>query len=251
MISFYKVLDYFCSVKQIIVILAVITGDIVASREIGIKKRQELYNNLKKFLTSLKTGNLITSYEMFRGDSFQCILQEPASALRTSLLIRAFIKAYISQEDEAKAAPGKSKGKTATKGYLPGKQDIRLSIGIGQVDFYNMDNLGQSDGEAFEFSGLGLDNLKKAPYRIALKTSDITFNEAIDPAILLLDAVLQKWTNNQAETALYKLKNLKEDEIGKELKISQPAVNQRVKSSQWFAIEKLLDYFENKLKDWN
>lgn len=29
------------------------------------------------------------------------------------------------------------KGKKATKGYYPGRQDIRLSIGIGEVDFYS------------------------------------------------------------------------------------------------------------------
>ena len=85
---------------------------------------------------------------------------------------------------------------------------------------------------------------------MTLKTNYEDFNDSIEPTILLLDAVLQKWTNNQAETVLYKLKNFKEDEIGKALKISQPAVNQRVRTSQWFAIEKSLNYFEKKLKDW-
>jgi len=129
-----------------------------------------------------------------------------------------------------------------------GRQDIRLSIGIGQIDFYSGSNLAHSDGEAFELSGQELDNIKKAQYRMTVKTNNADFNEAIEPAILLLDAVLQKWTNNQAETVLYKLKNQKEDEIGKILKISQPAVNQRIKTSQWFAIDKLLNYFEDKIK---
>ncbi|HKG69721.1 MAG TPA: hypothetical protein VKA92_12690 [Segetibacter sp.] len=229
--------------------LAVITGDIVASREIDTSSRQSLYADLKTFLSLLKKEEWISNYEMFRGDSFQCVLEKKEYVLRASLLIRAFIKSYVSLEDKKKYGRHLSEGRITTKGYFPGKQDIRLSVGIGQVDFYNKNNLAHSDGEAFQISGEELDHIKKAQYRMILKTNNEDFNESIEPTILLLDAVLQKWTNNQAETVLYKLKNFKEEEIGKALKISQPAVNQRVRTSQWFAIEKSLNYFEKKLKD--
>jgi len=82
--------------------LAVITGDLVASREIGSTSRQELYGDLKKFLTSLKKEKWINAFEMFRGDSFQCVLENPEYALRAALLIRAFIKSYMSPRDQAK-----------------------------------------------------------------------------------------------------------------------------------------------------
>jgi predicted DNA-binding protein YlxM (UPF0122 family) len=250
MFARYKLPDYICKLNINIVSLAVITGDIVDSREMVSSSRQGLYGDLKKFLTSLKKEKWITTYEMFRGDSFQCVLEKPEYALRAALLIKAFIKSYISEEDEEKYGRYVGKGKMATKGYYPGRQDIRLSIGIGQVDFYSKSNLAQSDGEAFQLSGQELDSIKKAQYRMTVKTNNENFNETIEPSILLLDAVLQKWTNNQAETVFYKLKKLKEDEIAKMLKISQPAVNQRIKTSQWFAIEKLLNYFEGKLKGW-
>jgi hypothetical protein len=230
--------------------LAVITGDIVASREIDSSGRQTLYGDLKKFLNSLKKEQWISNYEMFRGDSFQCVLEKKEYVLRAALLIRAFIKSYEGRKHKEKNGKISSTKRTTAKGYFPGKQDIRLSIGIGPVDFYSKNNLAHSDGEAFQLSGEELDNIKKAQYRISLKTNDEDFNAAIEPAMLLLDAVLQKWTNNQAETVLYKLKNFKEEEIGKVLKISQPAVNQRIRSSQWFAIEKMLNYFENRIKDW-
>jgi hypothetical protein len=230
--------------------LAVITGDIVASREIDSVGRQLLYADLKKFLNFLKKEQWISNFEMFRGDSFQCFLEKKEYVLRASLLIRAFIKSYEPKKDKSTSIRFKGKGSTTVRGYFPGKQDIRLSIGIGQVDFYSQNNLAHSDGEAFQLSGEELDNIKKAQYRISLKTSDPAFNDAIEPSMLLLDAVLQKWTNNQAETVLYKLRNFKEEEIGKTLKISQPAVNQRIKASQWFAIEKLLNYFEKRIKDW-
>jgi DNA-directed RNA polymerase specialized sigma subunit len=86
--------------------------------------------------------------------------------------------------------------------------------------------------------------------RLALKTFNNEFNEQIEPAILLLDALIQKWTQNQAELVLYKLQNKKEDEIAGLLGISQSAVNQRTKTAQWYAIEKLIEQFEKTVKTW-
>jgi hypothetical protein len=230
--------------------LAVITGDIVGSREIDSPNRQGLYGDLKQYLSLLKKEKWVTNFEMFRGDSFQCVLERIENVLRASLLIKAFIKSYVPNEGEQKNLKQSTGDRITTKGYFAGKQDIRLSIGIGQVDFYNKNNLAQSDGEAFRLSGEGLDKIKKGAYTMIVTTNKEAFNNEIEPSILLLDAVLQKWTNNQAESVLYKLKNFKEEEIGKALKISQSAVNQRIRTSQWFAIEKLVTYFEKKTKDW-
>ena len=83
-----------------------------------------------------------------------------------------------------------------------------------------------------------------------VKTMNAAFNEPLEPAILLLDAVLEKWTQNQAEITLYKLQNFKEEEIAQKIGISQSAVSQRTKTSQWNAIEKLLAWFEKSIKDW-
>ena len=48
----------------------------------------------------------------------------------------------------------------------------------------------------------------------------------------------------------YKLQNKKEDEIANLLGISQSAVNQRTKTAQWYAIEKLIKYFETTIQNW-
>ncbi|MGZ5135248.1 MAG: hypothetical protein ACXWCG_08865, partial [Flavitalea sp.] len=60
--------------------------------------------------------------------------------------------------------------------------------------------------------------------------------------------LIQKWTQNQAELVLYKLQNKKEEEIAATLKVTQSAVNQRTKTAQWMAIEKLILYFEKTVK---
>ena len=105
-----------------------------------------------------------------------------------------------------------------------------------------------SDGEAFRLSGEALDNLSQGTQRLTVRTFNTAFNEQIEPSILLLDALIQKWTQNQAELVLYKLQDKKEDEIASKLKITQSAVNQRTKTAQWLAIEKLVLYFEKTVK---
>ena len=228
--------------------LAVITGDIVDSKEISPLSRQSLYKDLDLVFKELKQKHWIDNYEMYRGDSFQCVMTQKFISLKVAIYLRAFIKAYIVEEDKLPVSKNLKDVPSPTKGYYPGNQDIRLSIGIGKVDFYNEKSLAHSDGPAFWFSGQGLDHLKKAPYRMSIKTEEDKLNESLEPSILLLDAVLQKWTNNQAEIIKYKLQDYKEEEASRELKISQSAVNQRIKTSQWFAIEKLLQYFEKTIK---
>jgi hypothetical protein len=137
-----------------------------------------------------------------------------------------------------------------TKGYFTTDFDIRLAVGIGEVDFIKKNKLTSSDGEAFRLSGEALDSLKYEPQRLTVKTFKPEFNEALEPAVLLLDALIQKWTLNGAELVLYLLQNKKEEEIASLLNISQSAVNQRKKNAQWFAIEKLIQYFEKMIQSW-
>lgn len=228
--------------------IGVITGDIVDSREISITIRELLYADLKSFLESLKKNKRIDKYELFRGDSFQCIVKQKEETLKIALMIRLFVKSYITSEQKQKYANYLGKGKMASKGYYPSLLDIRVAIGIGSFDFLNKKTLAHSDGEAFYLSGGGLDEIKTMPNRMVVKTNNIEFTNAIEPSILLMDALIQKWTVNQAETVLLKLEGFKEDEIARQLKISQSAVNQRTKTAQWYAIEKLLAYFNTTQK---
>jgi len=214
------------------------------------KSRQKLYADFKKFLANLQKNGWLNEYELFRGDSFQCSVEKKETTLRVSLIIRSFIKSYISLEHKEQYKKTAEINQSVSKGYFPGKQDIRLGIGIGKFDFIKKGDLSHSDGQVFQLSGETLDSLKKFPFRMMVKTSDNKFNASVEPSILLLDAVIQKWTNTQAETVLLKLENLKEEEIARKLKISQSAVNQRTKTAQWYAIEKLIVYFEDTLKEW-
>jgi hypothetical protein len=223
----------------------IITGDIVASQRIAPKVRQKLFEDIAIFLKDLKK-KWIGSYETFRGDSLQCEVKSPETALRVALMIRAFFKSYLSEEELPKAEANRVEERT--KGYFTTDFDIRLAIGIGEIDFIKKNKITSSDGEAFRLSGEALDSLKQESYRLLVKTYNANFDEQLEPAILLLDALIQKWTLNGAELVLYLLQNKKEEEIASLLNVSQSAVNQRKKNAQWFAIEKLIQYFEKSVQ---
>jgi DNA-directed RNA polymerase specialized sigma subunit len=215
-------------------VVAIITGDIVSSTKLQPKERQQLYNNTDSFLKSLPA--YINSYETFRGDSLQCQAIDPAMSLRVALLIRSFFRAYTTT-DKKKTLLKKSKG------YFTTNYDIRLAIGMGETDFIDK-KITSSDGEAFRLSGHALDSLKDSTQRLVIQTANSQFNEQWEPPILLLDALVQRWTQTQAELVLYKLQKVREDEIAARLQITQSAVTQRKKTAQWYAVEKLLEYFE-------
>jgi hypothetical protein len=223
-------------------IYGIITGDIVSSREIDAFIRKKLFEDMGVLLKGLKK-QWINSYETYRGDSLQCEVRSPELSLRVGLIIRCFFRAYFPDEFKPKASPTRKKS-IASKGYFAPNFDVRLGIGIGTVDFIEKNKITSSDGEAFQLSGNALDMLTPGAQRMAIKTFNEALNEQMEPPMLLLDALIQKWTQNQAELVLYKLQDKKEEEIAATLKISQSAVNQRTKTAQWLAIEKLILYFE-------
>ena len=228
---------------------AVITGDIVDSREMQPNFRQAFFADLNLFFQLLRKEKWISMYEVTRGDSFQCLLDQKSNALRVALIIRTFVQSYTPADNSPAKKSSKNNEKNKTESF-PEKTDVRLAIGIGEIDIHDKKSLSRSDGEAFWLSGNELETLKKLPYRMIIRTFDTKFNESIEPTMLLLDALVQRWTSNQAASILYKLRNFKEEEISKEFNISQPAVNQRIRTAQWYAVEKLLSYFENLVITW-
>jgi len=209
---------------------AVLTGDIVDSSKLTLINRKKLLTNFS-FLSdkfSAKSKNelrLEIPFELYRGDSFQCLLNLPEKSLHIALLIRSFLQSDV---------------------YFPhinNKIDARIGIGIATVKA-KADTLAQSDGLAFQYSGRLLDNIKKMPSRIALKTPWQTIDEEVNTYFALLETIIERWTSTQADVIYYKLLGYTEIAIAEVLKIKQPAVNQRSKAANWHTIELLLKRFE-------
>ena len=134
-------------------IKGVITGDLVNSTNIAAEWRQSVLDALNVCVADFLPLTLC-NLEMYRGDSFQIVVDKPDYALAVAIALRAKLKAMT---------PGKLQ-----------LWDARLSIGIGDISFES-DNIVTSDGEAFRLSGRSFDNIGKK--RLSISTTWPDFNK--------------------------------------------------------------------------
>ncbi len=211
--------------------IAVLTADLIDSSnyesdflERVIETLQEQFIYFEKNLAE-KTSN----FSIYRGDSFQGIINRPEKALLCSLLLKTALNKLESEANSSII-----------------KADLKLAIGIGSFDL-KRDEISESNGEAFQFSGRTLDAMKSGSRKLMLKTSNIDVNAEFDTSLSLFDFIADRWSIASAEVIFYLLQGLKEKEIAKIVGISQSAVNQRKKAAGWDPISGLLKRFEEKI----
>lgn len=120
-------------------IKGVITGDLVNSTNIAVEWRQTVVDALNACVTDFSPLTPI-KIEMYRGDSFQVVVDNPELSLTIAIAIRAKLRASTPEKKEI--------------------WDARISVGIGDVSFES-DNIVTSDGEAFRLSGRAFDAMGK------------------------------------------------------------------------------------------
>jgi predicted XRE-type DNA-binding protein len=197
-----------------------ITGDIVHSQAIG---QPEIWlNPLKKLFHQF--GETPQTWQIYRGDSFQLEI-EPADTLRVAILIKAAIK--------------KIKKK---------KLDVRIAIGIGEVDFRSS-YVSESAGEAFVYSGQLLDELKKSKKNLGIKSPWPDFDKEMNMMFRLALIILNSWTRNSAEVAemVFNQSNITQTEIAEKLNIAQSSVNERIKRGAVYEIIELEQYYRERI----
>ena len=205
---------------------AVITGDLIGSKNLGPELRSYVFENLNELIVQLTEEDNV--FSMYRGDSIQGLIARPDQALDIAMKIKTCVKR--SSLIPADRYPRKPKG------------DIRLSIGIGEVE-YKRKNIEESDGSAFQYSGRRLDKMKEDKITMALTTEHSSLNTDWNVIFGLLDSIMFRWTISSAELVYELLNGKKEQEISEHLGISQPAVNQRKRHASWDAIKPMLSLF--------
>lgn len=238
-------------------IYAVLTGDLIGSSRFTIEEREEILSNLKDSFKIISPDIIASPFVIFRGDSFQGVLSRPDEALKAALIIRASLLS-------------KFKGKRT-------RLDARIAIGIGTIDYLPRDQAGEGDGEAFRNSGPELDKMKKGEQNSIIRTPWTEIDEELRTECALLDALIQRWTKEQAEATLYQIQKpelllnmaiiahdighvitheddlerpefqrLKQtqEQIAKILSISQPALSQRLKTGGFWAVQVFLEHFK-------
>lgn len=196
----------------------VLTGDIAGFTTITPKKRTGLISELKKLITSWveQPGHA----EVFRGDSFQLLLNNTEESLKRAIQIRCWLKSNYAQ-----------KNKTLL--------DAKIAIGVGDIAYFGKRIL-DADGEAFHLSGRAFDVMTEPGLKII--TADETLNRQLEIITSLLDVIMNSLTTGQAEVLFMLMENKTQIEIANELNIAQSAVNNRIKLARWKEVDKTLHY---------
>lgn len=197
--------------------IGVITGDIINSQQ---SQTEEWLPMLKSFFETL--GKTPKDWEIYRGDEFQ-LKTGIDEVFWTAMCIKALIK-----RSEI--------------------LDVRLAIGIGDEQF-SSEKITESNGTAYVNSGRLLNDLKNENRTFAIQTPDKNITEDLNMifkwAIINFDA----WTAVVSEVVFEMLLNKKitQDELAKQLNITQSSVSQRMKRSYFDLILETDHYYRKKI----
>ncbi|BAO56573.1 SatD family protein [Nonlabens marinus] len=198
----------------------VIAGDIVNSQQ----------NNPDEYLTVLKS--VLSEYsqdgmfQIYRGDSFQAVLNRPQLGLYAALKLKTALKRLSSL-------------------------DVRVAIGLGDVNIIE-NNVAISTGNALTRSGELLDSLKNKEQNIMVRSDhklDNYMNAVLKMALLYMD----DWTENSASVVYELLDNpsLTQEELGKKLGIQQSTASRRLNRANWQETQELYGLFHQYYNDVN
>jgi len=207
---------------------AVITADIVDYSKLSTKEEDKVIDAIYETFerdADIRTNFDESSFAITRGDNIQIELEKPEEALKAALLLKSAIK--------------KINLKNKNKPII----DVRIAIGIGEISS-KRENVNESTGDAYTFSGRTLDLMKKHKRTLAIKTNNISLNTELETEFKLLELILSGWTVNSAEVIYWTILGLNEQEISEKLKKTQSAINQRKKTAGWSGIEPLLKRFK-------
>lgn len=211
-------------------IYAVLTGDIVKSRDLSAEQSKALQTRLKSVAQDFESvfpGSVVGALGITRGDGWQVALEQPKYALRLALYLRAVVKAEF-------------------------KTDTRVSIGVGPVDRLEPDNIIESTGSAFEYSGHGLEDLDKSR-RLAFCAQP---EEPRDRIIMsLLNCIASQWTDKESIAVAGALLGRTQDVIAENSPISErsgqkptrQAIGDALTRAAWTAVRPCIEFFESQL----
>ncbi len=200
---------------------SIITGDIINSRAIANQKTW--LSPLKKVLRSY--GKTPSDWEIFRGDSFQLEVHDPAASLLAAIRIKAAIRSI--------------------KGL-----DVRMAIGIG-IKSYEATGISESNGEAFIHSGETFEELKKNKQRMAVKSPWPETDKKLNLMITLASIAMDNWSAGSAELISLSLQymNLSQKELGKKINRTQSSVSERQTRANYAEIMELEKYYRETITE--
>ncbi|MGM9842493.1 MAG: hypothetical protein ACI31D_09875 [Candidatus Limisoma sp.] len=204
-------------------IKGVITGDIIESSAIQIKYRDFLLESIQTIVEELSVIEPL-KVEFFRGDSFQMLIGSPENAMRIAVLLRAGLRS-----------------RTPIECKKP--WDARLSLGVGTISYYS-NNTVLSDGEAFQYSGRGLDEIGKRCLVVKTKWAEI--DEELQVSTAFADEVISSWSVPQSQAAYQALLyDISQKEIARRLQQSAQNISKLLSAARVNHIRMYIDRYYN------
>jgi len=199
--------------------IAIITGDIINSQdtdsEVWLPKLRDLLGSW-----SASPEN----WDVYRGDEFQvkCSVDQ---VFQKSLMIKSLIK--------------------KTKNL-----DVRLAIGIGNEVFLS-EKITESNDSAYVNSGRQLNDIKTDGRTLAIRTENENVNRDLNILFRWASIDFDSWTVATAEIIHRLLTNaeLTQDQLAKDLNISQSSVSQRLKRANYDLIHDTNLFFRKKIAE--
>lgn len=198
---------------------SVITADIVGSTRINDEMRGMLPKLIVQITNELKKICPMRM-EIFRGDSFQILVEEAEKAAIVAILFRAGLR---------------------KSDLMSGKKllDARMAIGVGNVD-YEVERLTLSNGEAFVLSGREFDVLGKR--RLSVVTTSKSVNAELKVETAFVDDVISHWTKQQSECIyLALLTNAKQTQLAIDDKTSRQNITKKLSSAKERLVKMYID----------
>lgn len=199
--------------------IAIITGDIINSQ----KSDTEAWLPKLKDLLGTWSENP-SNWEVYRGDEFQlkCSVDE---VFHKALLIKSLIK-------------------TAEN------LDVRIAIGIGN-EIFRSEKITESNGSAYVNSGRLLTDIKALGKTLAIQTENDKVNRDLNILFKWAAIDFDNWTAATAEIIHQLLRNsdLTQEELARELNITQSSVSQRLKRANFELLQETDQYFRKKIAE--
>lgn len=208
-----------------------LTGDLVRSRKQAIRDREQLAARIQDAFQSVKQRFAPNTYPLaiFRGDSWQMYVTDPAIALEVGVLFRTTLR-------------------------METGLDTRIGIAIDTAGRVNASNISASTGPAFQRSGEALDTLQ-TPRRMRCLLPEAAkdiLQLGADAVCDLADHVATHWTDAQAQAIALRLM-LTTDESSPSQRdiahhwqpepITQQAVSKHLQQAAWPRLEAALNHF--------
>lgn len=199
--------------------IAIITGDLINSQQTD---PESWLPRLKDLLESWVVGP--QNWEIYRGDEFQ-VKSSVNDVFQKALMIKSLIK-------------------TAEN------LDVRLAIGIGNEVFLS-EKITESNGSAYVNSGRLLNEIKHEGRSLAICTDNEKVNRDINILFKWASIDFDSWSVATAQIVHRMLinKDLTQEQLAKDLNITQSSVSQRLKRANYDLVLETDAFFRKKIAE--